>query len=122
MNETKDDGATPPGIAAAQATQLAALVSYGEGAVVSRTLAKGSAGTLTVFAFDRDQGLSEHSAPFDAWVQVLEGSALLTVGGEPIAANAGEIVLMPANVPHAVSADERFKMLLVMFKHQPATR
>ena len=120
MSNTKPTDTPTSGLAPATASQLATLVEYGESAVVSRTLAKGSAGTLTVFAFDRGQGLSEHSAPFDAWVQLLEGSALLTVGGKPVPTNAGEIVLMPANVPHAVAADGRFKMLLVMFKHQPA--
>ncbi len=121
MSDTQPNQASTPSIAPATPSQLAALVEYGEGAVVSRTLTKGSAGTLTVFAFDRGQGLSEHSAPFDAWVQVLEGSALLTIGGKPVPANRGELVLMPANVPHAVTADERFKMLLVMFKHQRAS-
>jgi quercetin dioxygenase-like cupin family protein len=95
---------------------LATLVEYGEGAVVSRTLAKGKAGTLTVFAFDAGQELSEHSAPFDAWVQVLDGQVTLTIGGEPVTAGVGEIVCMPANVPHAVNAPERMKMLLTMFR------
>lgn len=110
-NEKKSgaiDGAT--------ALELAGLVQYGDGAVVSRTLAKGPAGTLTVFAFDQGQELSEHSAPFDAYVQVLEGAVKLSIGGEEVPARAGEIVLMPADVPHAVFAPERFKMLLVMLK------
>jgi quercetin dioxygenase-like cupin family protein len=84
--------------------------------VVSRTLAKGGAGTLTLFAFDKDEGLSEHSAPFDAWVQVLDGRATLTIGGKPVEAIAGDLVLMPANVPHAVKATDRMKMLLTMFR------
>lgn len=116
MSDTKQQDSRTFTIASATAVQLAELVDYGEGAVVSRTLTKTAAGTLTVFAFDRGQSLSEHSAPFDAWVQVLDGTALLTVGGKPIPAHAGQLVLMPANVPHAVTADERFKMLLVMFK------
>ena len=97
-----------------QALDLAGLVEYAEGAIVSRTVAENDAGTVTLFAFDAGQGLSEHSAPFDAFVLVLDGQAELTIGGAPLEAAAGQIVLMPANVPHAVRATERFKMLLVM--------
>ena len=100
----------------AEPVRLPALVEYGVGSVVSRTLVKSPAGTLTLFAFDEGQGLSEHSAPFDALVQVLEGQARLTIGGEPVSASAGETVLMPANVPHAVHATTRFKMLLTMIR------
>ncbi len=107
---TKDD------FPASTPTRLAELVEYGEGAVVSRTLRKGAGGTMTIFAFDAGQELSEHSAPFDAWVTVLEGDALLTIGGKPIPTAAGETVLMPANIPHAVRATSRFKMQLTMFK------
>lgn len=92
------------------------LVDYAPGAVVSRTLVKGNTGTLTVFAFDQGEGLSEHSAPFDAWVQVLDGEVDLAIGGKPVRATAGQTVLMPANVPHALSAPRRFKMLLAMFR------
>lgn len=101
---------------AATAFALADLVSYQDGAVVSRTLAKSSGGTVTLFAFDKDQALSEHAAPFDALVIVVDGRVDLTIGGKPVPARAGETVLMPANVPHAVSAPERFKMLLVMLR------
>jgi len=104
------------GMEPAVAVRLADLVDYAPGAVVSRTLAKGPAGTLTVFAFDEGQELSEHSAPFDAWVDVLDGTVLLTIGGKPVTAKAGETVRMPAVVPHAVRATTRFKMLLVMIK------
>jgi quercetin dioxygenase-like cupin family protein len=100
----------------AEAVQVASLVDYGPGAVVSRTLLKNSAGTLTLFAFDEGQGLSEHSAPFDAVVQVLEGETRLTIGGQPMPARSGQTVLMPANVPHAVHATTRFKMLLTMIR------
>lgn len=106
----------PGEVPAAEALSLAGLVDYGPGAVVSRTLRKSKIGTLTVFAFDEGQELSEHTAPFDAWVQVLEGEAELTVGGETVPARAGEIVLMPADIPHAVTARGRFKMLLMMFR------
>lgn len=100
--------------------RYADLVSYSPGAVVSRTLQKGAAGTLTVFAFDEGQELSEHSAPFDAYVLVLDGAVLLTIGGQPVRATAGETVLMPADVPHAVRATTPFKMLLTMIKDKPA--
>jgi len=98
------------------AVKLADLVDYAPGAVVSRTLQKGPAGTLTVFAFDEGQELSEHSAPFDAYVDVLDGQVLLTIGGKPVPAVAGETVLMPADIPHAVHATTPFKMLLIMIK------
>jgi len=101
---------------ASQATNLAGLVEYQTGAVVSKTLRRASNGNVTVFAFDQGQELSEHSAPFDAYVQVLEGTTELIIGGESIPTQAGEIVLMPADIPHAVKAVEKFKMLLVMFK------
>jgi quercetin dioxygenase-like cupin family protein len=110
--EDKASGQLPAG----EAIDLAAMVDYASGSVVSRTLAEASAGTLTLFAFDAGQGLSEHTAPFDAFVQVLEGQAELTVGGRKIEAGAGQVVLMPANVPHAVRAAGRFKMLLTMLK------
>ena len=95
---------------------LADLVDIAAGSIVSRTLAENDAGTLTLFAFDAGQGLSEHSAPFDAIVQVIDGQIELTIGGEAVPAEAGQIVVMPANVPHAVKATERFKMLLIMIR------
>jgi quercetin dioxygenase-like cupin family protein len=95
---------------------LAGLVQYADGAIVSRTLADSPGGTVTVFAFDSGQALSEHSAPFDAMVIVLDGRAELTIGGSAVAASAGQIVVMPANVPHAVRALGRFKMLLIMLR------
>jgi len=91
-------------------------VDYADGSIVSRTVFDRKAGTVTFFAFDRGQGLSEHSAPFDAFVNVLDGSAVITIGGEPREVKAGEYVIMPANVPHALKAVEKFKMLLVMIK------
>jgi len=104
------------GIAPARTHELVELVDYADGAIVSRTLQKTSGAVMTVFAFDRDQELSEHSAPFEAFVHVIHGRVLLTVGGAPVEAKVGDIVLMPANVPHAVRAIEPFKMLLVMIK------
>jgi quercetin dioxygenase-like cupin family protein len=103
-------------LAPARAHNLPALVDYAEGSVVSRTLAENSAGTVTAFAFDAGQGLSEHSAPYDALVQILDGQATLVIGGNEVPARAGELVLMPANVPHAVRAVQRFKMLLTMLR------
>jgi quercetin dioxygenase-like cupin family protein len=104
--------AMPP----AQAVALADLVAYQPGAVVSRTLVKKNAGTVTLFAFDVGQGLSEHTAPFDAIAEILDGEAELTIGGKKVVARAGQAVLMPANVAHALSATTRFKMLLVMVR------
>ena len=92
------------------------LASYQEGAVVSRTLLKRSGGTITLFAFDEGQALSEHTAPFDAMAHILEGEAEIVIAGTSLRVAAGEIVLMPANQPHAVSARTRFKMLLTMIR------
>ena len=100
----------------AEALNLADEVEYAEGSVVSRTILQKQVGTLTLFAFDQGQGLSEHSAPFDALVQVLDGEAEVTIGGKPIMVKAGQTVLMPANVPHSLKAISRFKMLLTMIR------
>ena len=93
-----------------------ALAAYQDGAVVSRTLLKRAGGTVTLFAFDEGQALSEHTAPFDAVAHVLEGEAEITIAGSPLKVLAGEMVLMPANQPHAVNARTRFKMLLTMIR------
>jgi len=93
-----------------------ALVTYQDGAVVSRTLLKRGGGTVTLFAFDEGQALSEHTAPFDAIAYVIEGDALVTIAGTPITVSTGEMVLMPANRPHSVNARSRFKMLLTMIR------
>ena len=112
---------TPPStLPAAEPVRLAELVAYADGAIVSRALSQGPAGSLTVFAFDKGQKLSEHTAPFDAFVNVLEGETLLTVGGQRVPARAGETVRMPADIPHAVEATGRFKMLLVMLRQPRA--
>jgi len=91
-------------------------VAYIDGAVVSKTLIKKDTGTVTLFAFEAGQGLSEHTAPFDALVQVLDGEARITIGGEPQTVTTGEMIIMPANVPHALQAEKAFKMLLVMIR------
>ncbi len=106
----------PSGLPPAEPVELAALVAYQPGGVVSRTLVKRKGGTATVFSFDQGQALSEHTAPFDAVVQVLDGEAELVIGGKPVAAKAGQTVLMPANVPHAVNATTKLKMLLTMLR------
>lgn len=95
---------------------LAGLIQRQDGAVVSRQIVKKSTGTVTVFAFDEGQGLSEHKAPFDAMVQILEGEAEIRLAGEPHAMKAGQMIIMPANVPHALQAVKPFKMLLVMIR------
>lgn len=105
-------GEIPP----ARPVRLAELVDYAEGSIVSRTIKKSDGGTITLFAFEAGESLSEHSAPFDAFVHVLDGEAELTIGGERVPAAAGETVLMPAQVPHAVHAPKRFKMMLVMLR------
>jgi quercetin dioxygenase-like cupin family protein len=112
---SQGSGGTAP-LPPAQALDLAGLVAYADGGIVSRTLAETAGGTLTLFAFDRGQGLSEHSAPFDAIVYVLDGQAELIIGGQCVQAGAGQAVVMPANVPHALRAVERFKMLLMMLR------
>jgi quercetin dioxygenase-like cupin family protein len=91
-------------------------VAYAPGAVVSKTILDKKAGTLTLFAFDTGQGLSEHTAPFDATVQVVDGHGEFTVGGTVIQVSTGSLLIMPANVPHSVRAKERFKMLLIMIR------
>ncbi len=100
----------------ARPTVLADVLAVVPGAIVSRTFAKAKGGSLTLFAFDAGQELSEHTAPFDAFVQVLAGRVELTIGGERVLAAAGETVRMPAGIPHAVRAVEPFKMLLVLVR------
>ena len=92
------------------------LVTYQADAIVSRTVIDKDAGTVTLFAFDEGQRLSEHKAPYDALVQVLDGETEITIAGEAMTAKAGEMVIMPANVPHAVRATAKFKMMLVMIR------
>ena len=92
------------------------MVSYQDAAVVSRQITKADAGNVTLFAFDKEQGLSEHTAPFDALVHVLEGEARVTISGNPFDLKAGDAIVMPANEPHALFAVERFKMLLTMIR------
>lgn len=99
-----------------KALDMAKLVDYQDGAVVSRTVIKKPTGTVTVFAFDKGQGLSTHSAPFDALVHILDGEALITISDKPNRVKAGEIIILPANKPHGLKAVKPFKMMLVMVK------
>jgi quercetin dioxygenase-like cupin family protein len=103
-------------LAPAEVADLAGLVEYGRGAVVSRTVLARKTGTVTLFAFDEGEGLSEHAAPFDALVLVLEGRGSFTIGGQAHEACAGQAILMPADIPHAVRAAGRLKMLLIMIR------
>ena len=92
------------------------LIDYQEGAVVSRTILEKKVGTVTLFAFDEKQGLSEHTAPFDALVYILEGEAEVTISGKPFHLKDGDMLIMPANQPHALKATHKFKMLLTMIR------
>jgi quercetin dioxygenase-like cupin family protein len=98
------------------AKKLTDIAEYQEGSVVSSTIINKLTGTVTVFAFDKDQGLSEHTAAYDAIVQVLDGEAEITVSGKPFQLQEGEMLIMPANEPHALRAVTRFKMMLTMIK------
>ena len=113
--EAGKDSATR-GVPVAEAFRLDLLANYQEGSVVSRQIVKQEKGNVTLFAFDEGQGLSEHTAPFDALVHVIDGEAEITISGKPIRTKAGEMVLMPANQPHALKAVSRFKMVLTMVR------
>jgi quercetin dioxygenase-like cupin family protein len=99
-----------------QVSRVVDLVSYQTSAIVSRIVLKRDTGNVTLFAFDAGQELSEHTAPYDALVQVVEGDAAITVAGRPYRVGAGEMILMPAHQPHALRAESRFKMLLTMIR------
>lgn len=101
---------------ASKAANLSSLIDYQEGSVVSRTLIEKKSGTITLFAFDEKQGLSEHMAPYDAFVYVIEGEVEVTINGKPAKLMQGEATIMPANLPHALAAKTKFKMLLTMIK------
>ncbi|GAM07960.1 cupin domain protein [Geobacter sp. OR-1] len=100
----------------AEQINLVEAVGYQDGAVVSKTLVDKKAGTITLFAFAAGQGLSEHTAPFDALVQVVDGEAKVTVDGVDYLVKAGEMIIMPANYPHSLAAESPFKMVLVMIR------
>ncbi len=96
--------------------RLTEAINYADGAIVSKVVSKNDAGNITLFAFDKGQELSPHSAPFDAIVQIVEGEAKVQIDGIDHALSAGEIIIMPANIPHALDATEKFKMVLTMLK------
>jgi quercetin dioxygenase-like cupin family protein len=106
----------PSKVGLGETVPVAGLIDYAPGAVVSREVLRKQTGTVTVFAFDEGQGLSEHTAPFDALVQVLDGEAEVIIEGQPHRVKAGELIIMPANKPHALQAVNRFKMMLVMIR------
>jgi len=114
MAKNKDSNASAK--LAAQAKSLSGLVDYQEGSIVSRTLIDKKAGTVTLFAFDVDQSLSEHTAPFDALLYVFDGEAEVTISGKAAQLKAGMVTLLPAGEPHAVKALSRFKMMLTMIR------
>jgi len=100
----------------AEVLNMNSLTEYQTGSIVSRTLIDQDTGTVTVFAFDKDQGLSEHTAPFDAMVQVIHGQADIKISGKKHVVKTGEMIIMPANEPHALQAVEQFKMILTMIR------
>jgi quercetin dioxygenase-like cupin family protein len=100
----------------AKAIKTKDLVAYNSGAVVSRTIIERPTGTVTIFSFDQGQGLSEHTAPFDAMVEIIDGEAEIKIDGKPNIVKEGEFIIMPAGKPHALKAVKKFKMLLIMIK------
>lgn len=112
MNDEQKKAGIPSG----EAHNLNDLVQYAPGSIVSRVILKQPGGNVTLFAFDQGQELSEHTAPFDALVHVLDGEVQLLIGGNPVTVGAGEAAVMPAHVPHAVKALTKFKMLLTMIR------
>ena len=107
---------SPKALSGGQSVKIAELVSYQGGSIVSREIVRKSAGSVTIFAFDEGQGLGEHTAPFDALVQVVEGETEIVISGHPHRLQCGEMILMPAGHPHALKALTRFKMILTMIR------
>ncbi len=99
-----------------EAVKLTSLVDYQDGSIVSRTIVDDKTGTVTLFAFDKGQGLSEHTAPYDAMVYLLDGEVEITISGKPLNVRQGEMIIMPADMPHALRAVKRFKMMLTMIR------
>jgi len=98
--------------------EISSLAEYQEGSVVSSEIIKKEVGTVTIFAFDKGQGLSEHSAPFDALVQIVDGVGEISIDGNKNNVKKGEFIIMPANIPHALFANEPFKMMLIMIRSE----
>ena len=101
-----------------RAINASGFVQYSDNSIVSKQLIKQETGTITLFAFDKSQSLSEHTAPFDAFVQVVDGKAEFIIDGKPVIVSKDEFIILPSNVPHAVNAVEQFKMLIVMIKNK----
>ena len=116
MITTQEKNSTGARFEPAAAVRLAALVDYQSGAIVSREIIKGATGKVVLFAFDAGEGLSEHTSPFNALVQIVEGEAEITIAGQPHRVAAGELILMPAQQPHALKANRRFKMVLTLIR------
>ncbi|NLB60730.1 MAG: cupin domain-containing protein [Lentisphaerae bacterium] len=116
--QLKEIGMPSKNLLKSKALDLKRLVSYARAAIVSQALIAKPSGTLTLFAFDAGQGLSEHTAPYDAVLQILEGEAQVTIAGKKLKARTGQIVVLPARVPHAVQALKSFKMLLIMIRQK----
>jgi quercetin dioxygenase-like cupin family protein len=106
----------PKGLSGAEIAEVTGLVNYQDGSIVSREIVKKPTGNVTIFAFDEGQGLSEHTAPFDALVHVLEGEAEISIAGKPHCLHCGQMILLPAQQPHALKALKRFKMILTMIR------
>ena len=115
---TKNNGEKRKSLEAGSIFKLADLADYQRGSIVSRTLIDKKVGTVTFFSFDEGQGLSEHTTPYDALVNILDGEAEITISGKQYHLREGDIIVMPANEPHALRANARFKMLLIMIKGQ----
>jgi len=101
------------------AINAAEFVQYSENSIVSKQIIKQETGTITLFAFDKGQSLSEHTTPFDAFVQVVDGNAEFIIDSKPVIVSQNEFIILPANIPHSVNAVEKFKMLIVMIKNKP---
>ena len=113
---TRIEGKSEQGVLHTQVTSMADLIQYQDESVVSRTILKRESGSVTLFAFDQSQGLSEHTAPYDALVHILDGEAEITIDGNAHRVKQGEMIIMPANHPHALKAVTRFKMVLTMLR------
>ncbi|UCG46674.1 MAG: cupin domain-containing protein [Phycisphaerales bacterium] len=112
----KSEGLTLLKACVGESQSVGGLIEYSDDSVVSKTILDKPAGTITLFAFDAGQKLSEHTSPYDAVVQIIEGRARLTIGANEVEVSAGQIIIMPGNLPHSVSAEDRFKMLLTMIR------
>jgi len=113
---TKEQEQNKKAVSKAQTMKMINLAEYQEGSIVSKTVVDKKAGTVTFFAFDQGQGLSEHVAPFDAVVSILDGEAEVSISGKAFSLREGEMIILPANKPHALKAAKKFKMMLIMIK------